>query len=71
MLNREHSGYTGQFDLCPDPLFVAIPRLEILTEMAVRGEHEALNDVCLAVAVVADILDGLESGPDVTDEWSD
>ncbi len=50
--------YNGQFDTCPDPLFVAIPRLEILTEMAVRGEHDALNDVCLAVAVVADLLEG-------------
>lgn len=51
--------YEGQFDTCLDPLFVAIPRLEILTEMAVRGEHDALNDVCLAVAVVADLLDGM------------
>lgn len=64
MIEREHAGYIGQFDICPDPLFVAIPRLEILTEMAVRGEHEALNDVCLAVAVVADILDGLPIEPE-------
>ena len=61
MIEGQHSQYVGQFDLCPDPLFVAIPRLEILTEMAVRGEHDALNDVCLAVAVVADVLDGLGS----------
>lgn len=48
--------YVGQFDTCPDPLHVAIPRMEIIAEMAVRGEHEALNDACLAVAIVADAL---------------
>jgi hypothetical protein len=35
---------------------VVIPRLEIIAEMAVRGEHDALNDVCLSVACVADAI---------------
>ncbi|MDP6374603.1 MAG: hypothetical protein QF921_17480 [Pseudomonadales bacterium] len=44
--------FTGSFDL----LQVVIPRMEILAEMATRGEQVALNDVCLAVAVVADAV---------------
>ena len=48
--------YPEQFDTTPDALHVAIPRLEIVAEMAVRGEYEALNDVCLAVAIVADAI---------------
>jgi len=47
------SRYPGQFDQSPDPLFVAIPRVEIISEMARRGDDRALNDVCLAVALVA------------------
>ena len=56
-MNANSSIYPGQFECSPDPLHVAIPRLEIVAEMAVRGEHEALNDVCLAVAVIADALE--------------
>lgn len=48
------AAYPGQFTLVPDPLHLAIPRMEIVAEMALRGEHEALNDACLAVAVVAE-----------------
>jgi hypothetical protein len=48
--------YPEQFATTPDLLHVAIPRAEIITEMTVRGEHQTLNDVCLAVAVVADVL---------------
>lgn len=48
--------YPGQFASTPDLLHVAIPRLEIVTEMAARGEDETLNDVCLAVAVTADAI---------------
>ncbi len=48
--------YPGQFSTAPDPLFLAIPRMEIVAEMALRGEHEALNDACLAVALAADAL---------------
>ena len=48
--------YPGQFAPTPDLLHVAIPRVEIAAEMVTRGEHEALNDVCLCVAVVADAL---------------
>jgi hypothetical protein len=48
--------YQGQFDQSPDPLYVAIPRTEIISEMARRGDDRALNDVCFAVAVVAEAL---------------
>ncbi|MFU8817332.1 MAG: hypothetical protein ACNA7W_18445 [Pseudomonadales bacterium] len=48
--------YTEQFATTPDLLHVAIPRVEIIAEMTVRGEQEALDDVCLAVAVVADAI---------------
>ena len=48
------AAYPGQFSVIPDPLHLAIPRMEIVAEMALRGEHEALNDACLAVAVVAE-----------------
>lgn len=48
--------YPGQFSTVPDPLHLAIPRMEIVAEMALRGEHEALNDACLAVALAADAV---------------
>ncbi|MEM6707701.1 MAG: hypothetical protein AAF648_02835 [Pseudomonadota bacterium] len=48
--------YPDQFAPAPDPLHLAIPRLEIVAEMALRGEHAALNDACLAVALTADAL---------------
>jgi hypothetical protein len=48
--------YPEQFATTPDLLHVAVPRGEIIAEMSVRGEHEALNDICLAVAVVADAI---------------
>ena len=48
--------YPDQFCGCFDLLQVVIPRMEIVAEMATRGEQEALNDVCLAVAVVADAV---------------
>lgn len=48
--------YPGQFATTSDLLHVVIPRLEIVAEMALRGEHDALNDVCLAVATVADAI---------------
>jgi len=56
--------YPGQFDTAPDTLHVAIPRVEIVAEMAFRGEEAALNDVCLAVTVIADALDAART--DVT-----
>tara|TARA_A100001037_G_scaffold51031_1_gene43040 strand:- start:1529 stop:1729 length:201 start_codon:yes stop_codon:yes gene_type:complete len=48
--------YPKQFATTPDMLHVVIPRVEIIAEMALRGEHEALNDVCLSVAAVADAI---------------
>ncbi len=50
------SHYPGQFEQSPDLLFVAIPRVEIISEMARRGDDRALNDVCLAVAMVAEAV---------------
>ena len=48
--------YPEQFATTSDLLHVVIPRNEIIAEMSLRGEDETLNDVCLAVAVVADAL---------------
>lgn len=48
--------YPEQFATTPDLLHVVIPRNEIVSEMSLRGEDETLNDVCLAVAVVAEAL---------------
>ncbi len=48
--------YPEQFVTTPDLLHVVIPRNEIIAEMSLRGEDETLNDVCLAVAVVADAI---------------
>ena len=55
--------YVGQFAVTPDLLHVTIPRVEILDEMVQRGEHETLNDVCLAVAVVADSITTAQGVP--------
>ena len=56
MNNRVARFYPGQFSTPPDLLHVVIPRTEIIAEMALRGEHATLNDVCLAVAIVADAI---------------
>lgn len=48
--------YPEQFATSPDLLHVAIPRMEIIAEMSVRGEQETLDDICLAVALVADAI---------------
>ncbi len=49
--------YAGQFAVTPDLFHVTVPQNEILTEMVKRGEQETLNDVCLAVAIVADAIE--------------
>lgn len=56
MSNRVAKTYPEQFLTTPDLLHVVIPRVEIIAEMALRGEDDALNDVCLAVAIVADAI---------------
>ena len=61
---HQQGNYPGQFETAPDTLHVAIPRVEIVAEMAFRGEEAALNDVCLAVTVIADALDAART--DVT-----
>ena len=48
--------YSGQFAVTPDLLHVTVPQAEIVAEMIKRGEQETLNDICLAVAVVADAI---------------
>lgn len=60
-MNTVGQPYPGQFATTPDILHVAIPRMEIVAEMAVRGERETLNDVCLAVAIVADAIASAQS----------
>ena len=48
--------YSGQFAVTPDLLHVTVPQSEIVSEMLRRGEQDTLNDICLAVAVVADAI---------------
>jgi hypothetical protein len=48
--------YPGQLDRSPGLLYVAIPRSEIIGEMARRDPDSAIDDVCFAVVVVADLL---------------
>ena len=56
MSHRVARSYPEQFSTTPDLLHVVIPRPEIISEMTVRGENATLNDVCLAVAIVADAI---------------
>ena len=60
-MNSVGQPYPGQFVTTPDMLHVAIPRMEIVAEMAVRGERATLNDICLAVAIVADAIAAAQS----------
>ena len=55
-MKSKRGPYPGQFERTPDPFIVAIPRKEIVREMARRGDEPTLNDVCLAVAVVAEAM---------------
>jgi hypothetical protein len=55
--------YPGQFTLAPDLLHIAIPRQEIIFAMNTRGDEQALEDLWLAVAVVADLV-GVARRPD-------
>ena len=48
--------YIGQFSITPDLFHVTVPQAEIVEQMVVRGEQQVLNDVCLAVAIVADAI---------------
>ena len=56
MQQLRHRYYAGQFSTTPDLLHVTVPQSEILREMVRRGDQETLNDVCLAVAIVADAI---------------
>lgn len=55
--------YSGQFAVTPDLLHVTIPQIEIVEQMSLRGEQETLNDVCLAVAMVADAIAAAQTSP--------
>jgi hypothetical protein len=48
--------YTDQFSVPPDLLHIMIPQNEVIDRMLAGGEQETLNDICLAVAVVADSI---------------
>ena len=48
--------YTAQFAATQDLLHVALPQNEIIEAMLTEGEHKALNDLCISVAVVADAI---------------
>ena len=50
----QDSNYPGQFETAPDTLHVAIPRVEIVAEMAFRGQEAALNDCLLYTSDAAD-----------------
>ncbi len=53
--------YSEQFSTSPHPLAVTIPQIEIVHEVLRRGEQSVYNDVCLAVAVVADAVASAQS----------
>jgi len=53
--------YSGQFAVTPDLLHVTVPQVELVAEMQSRGEQQTLNDICLAVAVVADAIFAAQS----------
>ena len=55
---REPRYYSGQFAVTPDLFHVTIPQQEIIQQMESSGEPQTLNDICLAVAVVADAICG-------------
>lgn len=57
----DRAGYPGQFETPRDPLAVAIPRGEIITEMARCGEDRTLDLVCISVAVVLDLMNRVTS----------
>jgi|AntRauTorcE11898_2_1112593.scaffolds.fasta_scaffold19063_2 hypothetical protein len=52
----DRAGYPGQFETLRDPLAVAIPREEIIVEMARCGEDRTLDLVCISVAMVVDTM---------------
>ena len=53
--------YGGQFAVTPDLLHVTLPQSELVAEMLKRGEQDTLNDICLAVAVVAEAIGAAQS----------
>lgn len=56
-LARGQEAYVGQFRLAPDILHIAIPKSEIVAEMRRCGEEQAIDHVCMAVAIVVDAIE--------------
>ena len=56
--------YPDQFATTPDLLHVAIPRMEIIAEMSVRGEQETLDDIWCLLACRQAVKAGEELAPD-------
>jgi len=54
--STDASPYPGQFASVPDLLFVAVPRMDIMAEILVRGEQRTLHDLYLAVGVIAEAV---------------
>jgi hypothetical protein len=59
--------YPGQFATVPDLVFVAIPRMDIMAEILVRGETQALHDLYFSVGVIADAVGAAISGNEEAD----
>lgn len=60
--NEYRQAYPDQFTLAPDPLYIAIPKIEIVAAMKARGEEDVIDDVCVAVAVTVDALEAAKLG---------
>lgn len=60
--NDYQHAYPHQFTLAPDPLYIAIPKAEIVAAMKERGEEDVIDDVCVAVAVIVDALEAARLG---------
>lgn len=60
--NEYQHAYPNHFTLAPDPLYIAIPKVEIVAAMKARGEEDVIDDVCVAVAVIVDALEAARLG---------
>ena len=48
--------YPGQFATVPDLFFIAVTRSDIIAEIMVSGETRVLEDLYLAVSVIAEAV---------------
>lgn len=56
LVRQAAAGYPDQFATVSDPLEILIPRQEILAAMLIGGEERVLDEVCMAVALCADVF---------------